>query len=288
MPRDSAHALQLPLFVRDTAVFPEALARYESIRPILKGKRSLRRRRQQTGINDWRLWRDLQYFRGDGLLGLSIGTPCPMRGENLLLSPKVFQRHRQRARQAPSPPWPSGHQLGLPFEPTARAQRVEPALGPEYLLICFRTYREYPTEAQARWRIIEWLEVGFRPRRVARLLAIDPHVVDHWQRRFKTAGLLRLSTRPRERPSIRTRVSVHSTDRCGPWCRRNPAVYLATTSLSMLLARVRSAGRLPCSGRDIVGARRVTNCTRSLEKRRSKVQSRATRTFFSKRGNLLR
>jgi hypothetical protein len=29
------------------------------------------------------------------------------------------------------------------------------ALGPEHLLIRFRTYREYPTEEQARWRIIE-------------------------------------------------------------------------------------------------------------------------------------
>jgi hypothetical protein len=42
MPRDSARALQLPLFVRDTVVSPEALARYEAIRPILKGEQSLR------------------------------------------------------------------------------------------------------------------------------------------------------------------------------------------------------------------------------------------------------
>jgi len=41
----------------------------------------------------------------------------------------------------------------------------------------FRTYREYPTEEQARWRIIELLEVGFRPRRSAHLLAIQPAVV---------------------------------------------------------------------------------------------------------------
>ena len=52
------------------------------------------------------------------------------------------------------------------------------------------------------------LEVGFRPRRVATLLAIDPHVVYHWQRRFKADGLLGLSTRPRERASISTRVPV--------------------------------------------------------------------------------
>jgi transposase len=124
------------------------------------------------------------------------------------LSPEALQRHRQRAQQAPSPPWPPGYQLGLPFEPAAHAQRLEQALGPEHLLIRFRTYREYPTEEQARWRIIELLEVGFRPRRVAALLAIDPHVVYGWQRRFKADGLLGLSTRPRERMSISTRVPV--------------------------------------------------------------------------------
>jgi hypothetical protein len=75
-------------------------------------------------------------------------------------------------------------------------------------LIRFRTYREYPTDEQARWRIMELLEVGFRPRRVAALLAVDPHVVYHWQRRFKAEGLLGLSTRPREPLSITTRVSV--------------------------------------------------------------------------------
>ena len=124
------------------------------------------------------------------------------------LFPEALQRHWQRARQTPAPPWPAGHQLGLPFEPTVYTQRLEQALGPEHLLIRFRTYREYPTEEQARWRIIELLEVGFRPRRVAALLAIDPHVVYNWQRRFKADGLLGLSTRSRERTSMTTRVSI--------------------------------------------------------------------------------
>jgi transposase len=52
------------------------------------------------------------------------------------------------------------------------------------------------------------LEVGFRPRRMALLLAIDPHMVYNWQRRFKTGGLLGLSTRPRRRTSVASRVSV--------------------------------------------------------------------------------
>jgi transposase len=81
-------------------------------------------------------------------------------------------------------------------------------LGPEHLLVRFRTYREYPTEEQARWRIIELLEVGFRPRRVAKLLAIQPAVVYHWKQRFEALGLLGLTTRPRAGTPITTRVPV--------------------------------------------------------------------------------
>ena len=96
----------------------------------------------------------------------------------------------------------------MPFEPATHAQRLEQALGPEHLWLRFRTYWEYPTEEQARWRIIELLEVGFRPRRIAALLAIDPHLVYRGQRRLKAGGLLALSTRRREPTSISTRVSV--------------------------------------------------------------------------------
>jgi hypothetical protein len=53
------------------------------------------------------------------------------------------------------PPWPPEPRLGLPFEPTAHAQRLEHFLGPEHLLIRLRTYREYPAEEQGRWRAIE-------------------------------------------------------------------------------------------------------------------------------------
>lgn len=72
----------------------------------------------------------------------------------------------------------------------------------------FRTYREYPTEEQARWRIIELLEVGFRPRRVAKLLAIQPAVVYYWKYRFIAAGLLGLTTRQRAGTPITHRLSV--------------------------------------------------------------------------------
>jgi len=48
-----------------------------------------------------------------------------------------------------------GPQLDLALAPTSHAQRLAQALGPDHLLMRFRTYREYPTEEQARWRIIE-------------------------------------------------------------------------------------------------------------------------------------
>jgi len=77
------------------------------------------------------------------------------------LTSDVLQHHRVRAQEAPVPPWPLEPPLDLPFNPTAHAQRLEHALGPEHLLIRLRTYREYRTEEQARWRIIELLEVAF-------------------------------------------------------------------------------------------------------------------------------
>jgi hypothetical protein len=194
MPRDSARAPQLSLFVSDPAASPEALARYEALRPVLTGQRSLRQHSQQSGINYWRLWRDLRRFRRQGLLGLvdrrtlrhprgkpAVETRLPphmrqhivrlalahpftarelariirdgyhyaidYRGIQRVLaqhhlSPETLRLHHHRAHQAPSPPWPPGHQLPLPFEPTAHAPRLEQALGPEHLLIRFRTYWE--------------------------------------------------------------------------------------------------------------------------------------------------
>jgi transposase len=257
-----ARAPQLPLFVHDPAASSEALTRYEALRPVLTGQRSLRQQSQRTGINYWRLWRDLRRVRRHGLLGLvdrrtlphSRGRPAvetllprhlrqhivrlalahPFTARELArimrdgyhyaidyrgiqrvlaqhhLSPETLQLHHHRAAQVPTLPWPSGHQLSLPFELMAHAPHLEQALGPEHLLIRFRTSREYPTEEQARWRIIELLEVGFRPRRIAALLAIAPHLVYRWQRRFKAGGLLALSTQRREPTSISTRVPVQA------------------------------------------------------------------------------
>jgi transposase InsO family protein len=126
------------------------------------------------------------------------------------LSPDVLQHRRQKAQQAHLPPLQLDQLQALPSEPTTRAQRLAQALGPEHLLVRFRTYREYPTEEQARWRIIELLQVGFRPRRVAALLEIQPPVVYYWKRRFDALGLLGLTTHTRASTPITTRVPVQA------------------------------------------------------------------------------
>gem|GEM_PF-2361470 len=122
----------------------------------------------------------------------------------------MLRLHYQTTSQAVLPPFPVSQQLDLAFDPTTHAQRLLQALGPEHLLLRFRTYREYPTEEQARWRIIELLEVGFRPRRVAKLLDIQVTVVYYWQRRFQTFGLVGLTTQTRTDTPITMRVSVQA------------------------------------------------------------------------------
>ena len=96
MPRDSARAPQFPLLVHDPAASPDALARYEAIRPVLKSERSLRQQSQRTGMNYWRLWRDLRRFRREGLLGLIDRRTLPhARGKPAVqeLLPRPIQQH---------------------------------------------------------------------------------------------------------------------------------------------------------------------------------------------------
>ena len=76
------------------------MARYEAIRPVLTGERSLAQQSQQTGLNYGRLWRDLRRFRRAGLLGLVDRRTLPhARGmptaEALL--PQHIQATTQRA-----------------------------------------------------------------------------------------------------------------------------------------------------------------------------------------------
>jgi leucine-zipper of insertion element IS481 len=96
MPREAASAPQLPLFVSESSVAQEVLARYEAIRPVLIGQRSLRQQSQQTGLNYWRLWRDLQRFQRSGLLGLVDRRTLPhARGQPTVDAalPRSIQQH---------------------------------------------------------------------------------------------------------------------------------------------------------------------------------------------------
>jgi hypothetical protein len=68
------------------------------------------------------------------------------------LTPDILQLHHQLTQQTPLPPAPSGQQLDLALEPTTRVHRLIQALGPDHVLVRFRTYHEYPTAAQARGR----------------------------------------------------------------------------------------------------------------------------------------
>jgi hypothetical protein len=173
----------------------------------LKQERTLAQHSRETGLNDWRWWRDLRCFTRYGLLGLinrrqlphpwgktsieallpchiqqhlvqlAIAHPCTARElarmvrdcyryaidhrgirrvlEWHQLAPEVLQRRRHQAQQAPLPAPPPDPQLALPFEPSTLAEHLAHALGPEHVLLRFRTSREYSTEEQARWRMIE-------------------------------------------------------------------------------------------------------------------------------------
>ena len=207
MPHEPARVLQLDLFPGDPQADRDALARYETIRPIVKQERTLAQHSRITGLSYWRLWRDLRRFRRAGVMGLRDRRTLPHpRGRRPIdprlpqsiqhhivrlamahpftarelarivrecshqpidyrgiqrvlaqhrLSPTALQRHRQAARQASLPASLSTQHLTLPLESDTLAQRLALALGPEHLLLRFRTYDEYPTEEQAHWRISE-------------------------------------------------------------------------------------------------------------------------------------
>lgn len=262
LPTAATPSSQLDLFLHDTSVYQQALARYNVLRPILQGQSTLTQQSQRTGLPYHHLWWDLRRFQRAGLIGLLDRRTFPhARGKTPIearvpsyvqqqivrlalahpftarelarivqtcyeividhrgirrvldlhqLSPEVLQLHYQSTQQSCLPPVSSEPQLALAFVPTTPAQRLAQALGPEHLLMRFRTYREYPTAEQARWRIIELLDVGFRPRRVAQLLAIQVAVVYYWQRRFQASGVMGLTTRTRAETPITTRVSVQT------------------------------------------------------------------------------
>jgi hypothetical protein len=80
MPRDSAHTFQLPLFVSDPAASPEALARYEAIRPVLTGQRSLPNRVNRPGTTTGDCGGFSDTFGATAFWACSIGAPCVTLG----------------------------------------------------------------------------------------------------------------------------------------------------------------------------------------------------------------
>src|SRR5215471_3687571 len=70
MPTEATPSLQLNLFLRDTAAYQQALARYDRLRPILQGQATLTQQSHATGIPYNQLWRDLRRFQRAGLVGL--------------------------------------------------------------------------------------------------------------------------------------------------------------------------------------------------------------------------
>ena len=58
MPTAVTPSSQLDLFLRDTLAYQKALARYERLRPILQGQRTLAQQSHATGIPYHQLWQD--------------------------------------------------------------------------------------------------------------------------------------------------------------------------------------------------------------------------------------
>ena len=67
MPKTALFSPQLHLFPGDSPTYLDALARYETLRPILQGQRTLLQQSHLTGLPSKRRWRDLQRFRRAGL-----------------------------------------------------------------------------------------------------------------------------------------------------------------------------------------------------------------------------
>ena len=93
MPADPVGTPQLHLFASHSPAYQEALARYEAIRPVLKGERTLMQQSRATGLSYWRLWRYLRRFRREGLLGLIDRRQMPHPWGKTLWVPKTRRDH---------------------------------------------------------------------------------------------------------------------------------------------------------------------------------------------------
>ena len=79
MPTAPPSSPQLDLLSDVSPAYGNALARYETLRPILQGQHTLIQQSQATGLPYKRLWRDLQRFRRHGLAGLLDHRTLPHR-----------------------------------------------------------------------------------------------------------------------------------------------------------------------------------------------------------------
>ena len=97
---------QLDLLPGDASVYRDAIARYELLRPILQGQRTLLQQSQATGVPYKRLWRDLQRFRRNGLTGLlDRRTLSHRRGKPPIETQVPVPIQQQIVRLALAPPF---------------------------------------------------------------------------------------------------------------------------------------------------------------------------------------
>jgi leucine-zipper of insertion element IS481 len=103
MPHEPARVLQLDLFLSDAQAYRDALARYETIRPVLRQERTLAQHSRITGLSYWRLWRDIQRFRWAGILGLIDQRTLPHPGGRPPIDirlPQYIEQHIVRLAMA--------------------------------------------------------------------------------------------------------------------------------------------------------------------------------------------
>src|SRR4029450_9362154 len=96
---------QLDLFLRDTLAYQKALARYERLRPILQGQRTLTEQSGATGIPYHQLWQHWRRFQRAGLVGLLDHRTLPhQRGASLVDVRVPLHVQQQMVRLARAPP----------------------------------------------------------------------------------------------------------------------------------------------------------------------------------------
>jgi hypothetical protein len=103
MPHEPASVFQLDLFRSEAQAYRDALARYDTIRLVLRQERTLTQHSRIAGRSYWQLWRDIQCFRRAGSLGLIDRRTLPHpRGRRPIDTrlPQYIQQHIARLAMA--------------------------------------------------------------------------------------------------------------------------------------------------------------------------------------------